>query len=257
MATFKIKKPIVLIGVGEMGGVFAHGFLRLGYPIYPVTRVMALTTAAAACPAPEMVLVAVAESDLRTILEKMPPLWADRLCLLQNELLPRDWAQFQKVTLVSVWFEKKKGQGVKVILPTLVFGPHQDLVAEALRGIDIPVRRLDDEEELLFELVLKNLYILTSNLCGLKTGGTVGELWSQHQAFARQVANEVIDIQAALTTGEEFDRERLIQGMLCAIEEDPTHKCMGRKAPARLARAIAQADSLGLGIPTLRELRGN
>ena len=84
----------------------------------------------------------------------------------------------------------------------------------------------------------------------------MGELWSQHQAFARQVANEVIDIQAALT-GQEFDRERLIQGMLCAFEEDPTHKCVGRSAPARLARAIAQADSLGLGTPTLRELRGS
>ncbi len=157
MATFKIKKPVVLIGVGEMGSVFAHGFLRLGYPIYPVTRDMTLNAAAAACPAPETVLVAVAESDLPAVLGKMPALWADRLCLLQNELLPRDWAEFQKVTLVSVWFEKKKGQGVKFILPTLVFGPHQNLVADALRGIDIPVRRLDDEDELLFELVLKNL----------------------------------------------------------------------------------------------------
>ena len=83
----------------------------------------------------------------------------------------------------------------------------------------------------------------------------MGELWSQHQAFARNVANEVIDIQAALT-GQEFDRERLIQGMLSAFEGDPSHKCVGRNAPARLSRAIEQADGLGLGIPTLRELQG-
>lgn len=249
-----MKNPIVIIGLGEMGSVFAHGFLRLGHPIYPVTRDLTLDDAAAACPAPEMVLVAVAEADLQPILEQIPSDWTDRLCLLQNELLPRDWAEFEKVTVVSVWFEKKKDLGAKVILPTLVFGPHQNLVAEALRSIDIPVRRLDDRDELLFELVLKNLYILTANLCGLKTGGTVGELWSEHQAFARQVANEVIDIQAALT-GQEFDRERLIQGMISAFEGGLEHKCMGRSAPARLARAIEQADSLGLGIPVLRGLQ--
>ncbi len=249
-----MKKPIVLIGLGEMGGVFAHGLLRRGHPLYPVTRDIALSEAATACPNPQMVLVAVTEADLPPILEQIPDVWADRLCLLQNELLPRDWANFQNVTVVSVWFEKKKGQVAKAILPTLVFGPHQDLVAEGLRSIDIPVRRLDDREELLFELVLKNLYILTANLCGLRVGGTVEELWSKHQAFTRQVANEVIDIQAA-RTGQEFDRERLIQGMLSAFEGDPAHKCMGRSAPERLARAIEQADNLGLGVPTLRDLQ--
>ena len=33
-----MKSPVVLIGIGEMGGVFARGFLRAGYPVYPVTR---------------------------------------------------------------------------------------------------------------------------------------------------------------------------------------------------------------------------
>jgi len=35
--------------------------------------------------------------------------------------------------------------------------------------------------ELLYELVRKNLYILTINIAGLKTGGTVGELWGKHR----------------------------------------------------------------------------
>ena len=34
-----MKSPVVLIGIGEMGGVFARGFLRAGYPVYPATRV--------------------------------------------------------------------------------------------------------------------------------------------------------------------------------------------------------------------------
>ncbi len=33
-----MNAPVVLIGVGEMGGVFARGLLRLGHPVYPVPR---------------------------------------------------------------------------------------------------------------------------------------------------------------------------------------------------------------------------
>ncbi len=30
-----MKNPVV-VGIGEIGSVFAHGFLRLGHPVYPV-----------------------------------------------------------------------------------------------------------------------------------------------------------------------------------------------------------------------------
>ena len=33
-----MKAPIIIIGIGEMGAVFARGFLRCGHPVYPVTR---------------------------------------------------------------------------------------------------------------------------------------------------------------------------------------------------------------------------
>jgi hypothetical protein len=42
--------------------------------------------------------------------------------------------------------------------------------------------------------------------------------------------------------------------MLAAFDGDPEHKCMGRSAPARLARAIRQADEAGLDVPRLREI---
>ena len=50
-----MKEPIVLIGVGEMGGVFARGFLKLGYPVIPVTREMDLAIAAQETPSPQAV----------------------------------------------------------------------------------------------------------------------------------------------------------------------------------------------------------
>ena len=99
----------------------------------------------------------------------------------------------------------------------------------------------------------KNVYILTTNIAGLKTGGTVSQLWSQHEAFARKVANEVMDIQDALT-GMQHDRDALITGMLEAFAGDPEHGCTGRSAPSRLARAIGHADKYGLNVPTLRAL---
>jgi hypothetical protein len=84
-------------------------------------------------------------------------------------------------------------------------------------------------------------------------GGTVSQLWAQHESFARQVANEVMDIQDALT-GIAHDRDKLIAGMLEAFDGDPDHGCTGRSAPARLARALQHADAFGLPVPTLRAL---
>jgi ketopantoate reductase len=250
-----MKSPVVMIGIGEMGGVFARGFLRAGYPVYPVTRQIDLAEAARAIPTPELVLVSVAENDLHSVLERLPPAWFQRIGLLQNELLPGDWEQygFAQPTVISVWFEKKKGQDVKVLIPSPAFGPQAGLLQEAMESIGIPVRLLDSASELLFELVVKNVYIVTTNCAGLVTGGTVSELWDKHRELADAVAREVILIQESLT-GQSFDHEALIHGMLTAFEGDPEHRCMGRSAPARLARAIRQADDAGLDVPRLREI---
>lgn len=249
-----MKAPVIMIGVGQMGGVFARGFLRAGYPVYPIGRDMQLSACAATCPDPELVVVAVAEKDLQGVLDQVPVAWEDRLCLLQNELLPRDWAAFDNPTVISVWFEKKKGREVKVIIPSPVYGPHARLVAHALGSIDIPTRVLSTPQEMLFELVLKNVYILTTHLCGLEVGGTVGQLWNQHQELARQIADEIIELQEGLT-GKTLDRDALIEAMVKAFEGDPQHPCRSGSARARLSRALERADALGLKVPTLRRLQ--
>ena len=86
---------------------------------------------------------------------------------------------------------------------------------------------------------------MTVNIAGLKVGGTVGELWEKHQEFARAVADDVMDIQFRLCE-QNLDRAKLIAAMVNAFNGDLDHKCMGRSAPARLARAISQADEYGL-----------
>jgi hypothetical protein len=248
-----VKQPIVILGVGEMGGVFARGFLRLGHPVYPVSRNQDLEQAASEIPEPVAILIAVGEKDLPGVLDQLPEAWKGRIILLQNELLPADFAHLPEVTVISVWFEKKPGMDFKVIIPSPCFGPHCRLLRDALGTLDIPVKILGDEDQLLFELVLKNLYILTTNIAGLKTGGSVGELWSEHRDIAQAVANDVISLQEKLT-GRSFDREALIASMLHAFEGDPDHKCMGRSAPARLERAMDHAAQHDMELPSLAQL---
>ena len=197
------KEPVVVIGMGEMGSVFARGLLRRGHPVYPVNRQASMKKLAKALPNPGMVLVAVGEKELGAVLQVIPKAWRKRLALLQNELLPADYRRFDDVTVISVWFEKKKGQDAKVIIPSPVHGPRAKLLAQALGTLDIPVKRIKRKHDMLFELVVKNLYILTSNIAGLRTGGTVGELWADHRPFAEVVAKEVISLQEGLT-GKQF-----------------------------------------------------
>ncbi len=32
-----MQQPVVIIGIGELGGVFAGAFLKNGHPVYPIT----------------------------------------------------------------------------------------------------------------------------------------------------------------------------------------------------------------------------
>lgn len=247
-----MKQPIVIIGLGEIGSVFARGFLRLGHPVFPVTRNTSLDSAAKEIPDPLLVVVAVAENDLHSVLGQLPTQWQDRIVLLQNELLPKDWEQYSWAevtppTVISVWFEKKKGQDSKVLIPSPAYGPHAQIIHDALATLDIPVNVLHSKEQLALELVIKNVFILTTNIAGLilDKGATVETLWHQHQELAKSVANEVIDIQEYLT-GQTFDRNSLINGMVNAMNGDLEHKCMGRSAPERLKRALQLADEAQL-----------
>lgn len=248
-------KTIILIGVGQLGRVFAGGLLRAGSAVVPVNRGDDMHALALRYPGPERVVVAVAENDLAGVLASLPRGWRSRVVLIQNELLPRDWesAGYRDPTVISVWFEKKKGIDAKPLIASQVTGPGATLLCRALDAIDLPCREIPSGDEMLFELVRKNVYILTTNIAGLKTGGTVASLWAEHQDFARKVANEIMDIQAALT-GVAHDREALIAGMLEAFTGDPAHACTGRSAPARLARALEHADACDLAVPTLRSI---
>ena len=252
-----MNPPIVIIGIGELASVFARAFLRSGYPLYPITRSMNLSQESEQIPDPELVLVAVAENDFQDIMATIPAHWRNKLALIQNELLPRDWLAhgIEEPTVMSVWFEKKKGMDYNPLIPSPVYGPTADLIAGSLTGIDIPCRVLSSQEDLVFELVLKNVFVFTINIAGLvlAEGTTTSMLWRDHQKLALDVADGIIDLQE-FATGQKFSRDRLKEGLLAGINGDPDHKCKGRSAPGRLQRVLETAAEAGLNLPAIEDI---
>jgi ketopantoate reductase len=251
-----MKKPIVIIGIGELGSVFSRGFLRLGHPVYPITRQMNIQQESQTIPEPEFVLIAVQEDELHPVLEQLPSGWQDKIGLIQNELLPKDWRQHQITdpTVTVVWFEKKKHMEVANILYSPSYGPHAHLMSEALKIQGIPAPVLNDFDTLLYELLRKSLYIQTVNIAGIVNNCSVNTLWEQHQNLARQLAEDILQILEQLTQTP-LDHERLIAGMVEGIKDCPERKCQGRRATERLKRALNYADQFQLTVPSLRKIQ--
>lgn len=251
-----MKKPVVVIGMGEMGELFAGGFLKTGHPVWPILRGMDMAAIAAGLPEPALVLVAVGEDDLHPLLEALPAPWRGRLGLLQNELLPRDWQRhgIADPTVSVVWFDKKKGRPCVDVLPTPVCGPQAGLLIQALNAVGVSCHPVPPSR-LLFELVKKNLYILTINIAGivLRPGCTVGELWREHRELAGRVAEEILAVQEWLAQSP-LPRAELMAGMAEGFAGDPQHICRGRTAEQRLRRVLEFARAAGIATPTLEEI---
>ena len=250
-----LKDPAIIVGMGEMGGSFARGLLRTGRPVIPVLRQTDPEPISRNVPEPALALVTVGEADLDNTLQSLPLQWRDRIALVQNELLPRNWIAhgYDNPTVAVVWFEKKPGRAENVIIPTPIWGPRAAILVDALQSIDIAAVELPGTADLIYELVRKNMYILTANIAGLVTKGTVHDLWYNNRKLAETVAAEILPIQEWLT-GRQLDADRLIAGMVEAFDADPDHGSTGRSAPARLARAIGHAEEAGIDVPRLRDI---
>ena len=250
-----MEKSVIIIGLGELGGVFARGFLRKGIAVYPVTRGMDFSEAATAYPDPALVLLAVAEKDFVSSLEQMPPAWKQKLVLLQNELLPSSWEAhgISSPTVISVWFEKKKGTDVTILLPSPVFGTQSEFIKKSLNSLDIPVDILGSQEELVDALVLKNVFVYTINIAGLQVAGTTEDLRYKNWSLAELIFDEILLLQEKLSM-RQCNREKLLENFRRALMADPGHKCRGRSAANRLENALKQARELGVNVPVLSEI---
>lgn len=244
----------VVAGIGQLGSEFALGLLRLGRTVVPVTRTRNLARELEAADSPQLILLAVGETALGPLLASIAPRFRDRVALVQNELVPADWQQagFVEMSGVVVWFEKKAGRPIHVVRPSVAYGPKCSLLLELLGELKVPAHAAAPDA-LEFELALKNLYILVHNLAGLAVQGTVGSLWQEHAAWAREVANDVLLHQEA-RIGRALDRGALLDELDKAVRADLGHGLAGRTAPERLRRVLNQAREAGIRLTALERL---
>jgi ketopantoate reductase len=242
----------LVVGMGEIGSVFALGLLRRGYTVVPILRSTPVETILARPSNPSLCVVAVAEDDLDHVLDGWARRYADRWVLMQNELRPSEWERrgLDTPTVAVVWFEKKPGREPHTIVSTPVHGPHAQVVISALSSLGLPVHHEPDREQLLFELCLKNLYILSMNFAGLEYPTDVGTIWHEHRPYLDQICIEVLELEAA-----QMQRNLPTQSLCIELERvimaDPRHVAAGRNALARLHRSRRTAKRLGIVTPTL------
>lgn len=260
-------RPVVIIGLGQLGQTFASGFLRLGRPVFPVLRGDSLQVAAGRCSDPAVVIVAVGENDLEGVLSSMPSVWNDRLVLLQNELLPPAWkAHSIDPTVFVCWYEKKQHSALLQPsgAPSQAFGAHAQLLLDAHHALNIKCSLISSQEEVLEALIAKAVLILAINICGLAlhnikepyVGGTFDQLLVSHRELFNDVSAEAMSIQEALCgiVLEPQSRQRIVTAVLRMMESVPEHRNCGRVAADRLRRAVSTAAGVKLAVPTMQRI---
>ncbi len=248
-----LEKHAAVVGMGQLGRTFAEGMLLGGYTVTPVLRGRPIPVEWQ--PAP--VIVATGEDDLAQALAHLPAGWRDSrvLVLLQNELLPTQWRPLgiDQPTILVVWFERKPGKPITQLIPSVVFGPQQEAIAQAMDYLQLGCTQAHSEREILLQLVIKNAYIWTTNIASLAVGGTTGELWEKHRDLAQRLIREAVGVQAALI-GEPFDPEAVRSRVQDAMVADPDHKAGGRSARRRLERFLAHAHTAGIEVAGAEEI---
>ena len=255
-----MRKSIVTIGLGQLGTLFSQGFLQSGFTVVPILRgTQPMVTTA---DAPELVLIAVGEDSVSPVLDEVPNELLGKVVLLQNELYPGLWLDRYRArgdlpgpNICIVWFEKKGDRPPVVVLPSVLYGPESEKLAQALSKLNLPSRQVTEAVELHHELALKNLYILALNIGGLAGATQASDILD---AAYESLVDELIELEqaglVAARIGTHLEVSRLKADLKGAIEADPNHACAGRSAPMRLARTILRGDAWGVELPRCRAI---
>lgn len=245
----------LVIGMGELGKVFALGLLKLGITVVPILRTTPGSVLRAHQDTASVCLVCVGSAELPAVLDSAARIYADRLVLVQNDLHPSDWEcrGLPLPTIAVVWFEKKPGREPQGLSSTVLFGPHADLLVGALQSQGILAHAEPDRERLTFELALKNLYVLTTNSVGLAVPGDVGTLWHHHRALIERVLDDVLVLESALME-QPLPHQVLRLEFERLVLADPRHAATGRVARERLLGACAASRRMGTSTPALDEI---
>lgn len=245
-----LQNPIVIIGLGQLGETFSKSWHQLGYPIVPVRRRQTLPEAFDQ--KPQAVLIATGERDLPSVLATLSPGLKDRAILLQNELVPRIWAPYLTTpTLAAIWFEKKPGITLHSLRPSVAYGPQVHLLSTAFEVLNQPLQSVDTYEHMVVELMIKNTFILATNIYGLVSPGPLKNFISpRHRTRVQQLLNEICPLQSCLT-GLMCPVDRTSHDIWEVIAKNAELVVPGRSALDRLHRTITTARQSNLFTPEL------
>ncbi len=253
-------RELVVYGLGELGQLYGAGALRAGFRVTPITRqtdpAQVLPTLSGEVP----ILVAVGETALDDVLERLAPAHGGSLVLLQNELFPSRWQRFGVTPTVLVpWLVKKRGLPLAVARPTAVYGRFARLVGELHEALALPLEPLREERALHGALVAKYAFIVTINALGLLRDRTLA-LWLQEDPVrVRALAEEAAAVGARLCQSE-LDLAGCARTVEEAMRALGPMSARGRSAEERVIRALGHADRFGLAVPelarTLAQARG-
>lgn len=243
-------RNLVVIGIGELGKLFAAAALRAGIRVTPITRDMNIEHTLNTVQAGTPILIAVGELALSTVLDGLPRNHRSSLILLQNELFPSAWSGLEQPTIMVPWVLQKRGLPTQVAAPSPYYGEHSALVRELFANVPISGHELRSDSELMQALVDKYTFILTINTLGVLVDRTLG-LWLQEDSPL------IADVCAEATTlGEALCGARVDQAQCRALTEQAmlalsAVPARGRTALERVKRAHEHALRLNVDTPLL------
>lgn len=250
------SQTLLLLGVGQLGRLYAGGALRSGACVVPILRDTDVAPVLCAYPEGTPVLCAVGESDLDDAVARFPIDRRADLVFVQNELLPDDLERLgaRGATLAVVWTLQKPGMPTLVARATGVGGRHAAAVLAWHRALELPCT-LYPPELLAIEAAAKYAFIVAINALGVLAPHTVGEWRRRDPARVDALVREATAIAVArIDAPTAFDEtlSRVWDGAT-GFEALPTR---GRSSAARVVRALGHAARLSLSTPTLTEVGG-
>jgi hypothetical protein len=242
---------MVVLGVGELGKLFAGAALAEGLQVTPITRGVTPAHVLSARPPHAPILVSVGEDALERALDSLPASRHDDAVLVQNELWPSVWqSRGFRPSLMLPWVLQKPGLPRTVVGTTPVFGAHADLLGALCRRLAIPSAPIT-EPEVPQALADKYTFILVINALGCWRDELLGRFLADAQPQITALCQEASALSAALL-GAPVDPARSHRLTLDAMAAMASVRARGRTASARVARALGHAADHGLDVPALR-----
>ncbi len=242
-------ESFVVIGPGQLGRLYAGGALRLGRRVTPVRRGDDVEGILRDIEPSAPILIATGEAAMPEVAARLTDDRREDTILVQNELFASVWeaAGLRSPSVAVVWLSSKPGRPLEIARPTALWGRHAALLADVHDALGLPFAVVDDATVTL-ELVAKFAFILGINTLGLEADHSLAGWLREDEARVRAVMVDAVALGAAL--GGDVDRDAAVEMACEAMVALGEYPAAGRSAPARKARARAEAARLGLDLPS-------